>query len=135
MEDLRTSRQIILRVIMFSFEYFKLLLMKAYQDVADNDSMKYEDVEEIFHYYFTAYEKAFKHPHKNIRLETIKNIIGKLPFCEHSGEYNHKFDLEVDDYKELIDKHFKTQYDNCDYSISHFMSGDIRANRLYETMY
>jgi len=131
MEHLRTSRQMILCLIMFSFEYFKLLLIKAYKETGS--SMSYEEVEEIFKYYFDTFEELFGRPHKNIKLKTIENIIEKLPFCEHSS--GSCFDLEVKEYKVLIDQHFKTQYDNCDYSISHFMSGDIRANRFYETGY
>ena len=118
---------------MFSFEYFKLLLKKAYQEVGDTSDMNYKDVERVFNYYFSSYMKTFHKPHKNVKLGTIKELIQKLSLCEHSGEYNHVFELDVDAYKVIIDKHFKTQYDNCDYSISHFMSGDIRANRFYET--
>jgi len=105
--------------------------MKAYKET--DITMSYEEVEGIFEHYFDVFEETFGEHHKNIKLETIKNIIEKLSFCEHSS--GRWFDLEIDDYKILIDQHFKTRYDNCDYSISHFMSGYIRANRLYETIY
>ena len=118
-------------IFMFSFEYFKMLLKKAYED--SNTDMSYEDTEAIFNYYFTTYEKTFNKPHKNLRLETIKNIIQRLSYCERF--YNKEFDLDLESYKIMIDKHFKTQYYNCDYSINHFMSGDIRVNRFYETCY
>ncbi len=120
---------------MFSFEYFKLLLRKAYSDAGSSIDMSYEDVEEIFYFYFATFQKTFDKPHKNVKLITIKDILEKLENCEHSEENGGSFDLDADTYKVLIDKHFKTQYSNCDYSISHFMSGNIRANRYYETSY
>jgi hypothetical protein len=119
---------------MFSFEYFKLLLIKAYHDVGDSINMSYDDVEYIFNYYFNTFKKTFGKPHKNIKLATIKSIIEKLEYCEHSGRQGF-FELDVETYEILIDRYFRTQYTDCDYSISHFMSGDIRANRFYETSY
>lgn len=35
----------------------------------------------------------------------------------------------------LIDQHFQTEYQNCDYRINHFFSGSIRELRFYETCY
>lgn len=118
---------------MFNDEYFKRMLKRAYWDAGGNGIMTYEEVEEIFTYYIATYKKNFGKPHNYLRMETIKDIIVNLSFCEHSN--GNSFDLEIDVYKELIDKHFDTIYKNCDYSISHFMSGDIRANRCYELGY
>lgn len=44
-------------------------------------------------------------------------------------------DMAPETYAELIEQHFKTQYDNCDYNICHFMTEGIRNNRYYETCY
>jgi len=115
----------------FSFEYFKTLLKEAYEE-SDAD-MSYEDAEAIFQYYFATFEKTFHKPHKNLRLETIKSLIQRLPYYDQC--YSGTADLDLETYKILIDQHFKTQYRNCDYSINHFMSGDIRTNRFYETCY
>ena len=38
-------------------------------------------------------------------------------------------------YKAMIDQHFKTQYNSCDYNICHFMTEGIRNNCYYETCY
>ena len=35
-------------------------------------------------------------------------------------------------YFALIDKHFATYYEDCDYNICHFMTDGIRQNRAYE---
>lgn len=43
--------------------------------------------------------------------------------------------LNVDMYRAMIDKHFQTQYKNCDYNICHFMTDGIRNNRFHEVCY
>ena len=43
--------------------------------------------------------------------------------------------LDVDMYRDMIDKHFQTQYQNCDYSICHFMTEGICNNRFHESCY
>ena len=44
-------------------------------------------------------------------------------------------DIDPDCYEDMIDKHFRTRYRNCDYNINHFFSGRIRVLRFYETCY
>lgn len=119
-------------LIMFDFDYFKKMLLVAYKE-ADIKSFTYEEVEWIFSYYITKYKLIFERDHKNLKLQTIINIIRMLPYLDthHSGIA----DIDVEQYKVIIDKHFQVQYENCDYSISHFMSGNIRTNRFYETCY
>lgn len=116
---------------MFSFEYFKTLLKEAY--AGGDADMSYEDAEAIFRYYFAAFELTFHKPHKNLRFDTVRNLIKRLSYCEQDG--SRMFDLDLESYEAIIDQHFKTQYQNCDYGICHFMSGDVRANRYYETCY
>ncbi len=40
---------------------------------------------------------------------------------------------DPDAYYAMIDKHFQTQYQDCDYNICPFMSEEVRNNRFYET--
>ena len=44
-------------------------------------------------------------------------------------------DIDPDCYEDMIDRHFRTRYRNCDYNINHFFSGRIRELRFYETCY
>lgn len=122
---------------MFCIDYFNQLLIKAYKDLQEDGYTYFFDIEEaseIFTYYFETYKNTFGESHKHIKLETLKKLILELPSCAHSAN-DVEFDLDVDTYIDIISQHFKTQYKNCDYSISHFMSGDIRANRVYEVCY
>jgi len=41
------------------------------------------------------------------------------------------YDTEVE-IEKIIDKHFVTEYENCDYNILHFVNGDIIKHRFYE---
>jgi hypothetical protein len=78
--------------------------------------------------FFDLYEeyRGVKHPF--LKNETIKVIIEKMPSDD-------VFEYDVCDYKEIIPKYFETEFINCDYSISHFMSGNIRQMRYYEVCY
>ena len=111
----------------FNFELFKTLAKKAYSTV--DSGYLFEDTLAVFEYYFTQYEAAFNEVHPNIRIEQIQRIIELMP----SSDYNQLCDIEPEYYKPMIDKHFKTQYRNCDYNINHFFSGNIRYLRLCET--
>ena len=95
---------------------------------------------EVCRYYFQTYEDTLHRVHPNIRIGQIKRILEAMPYieggnttyAEGSGK-NGAF--TVGDYKRLTDKHFQTEYHDCDYNINHFFSGDIRLYRYYETIY
>lgn len=93
-----------------------------------------DDVEQIFNYYMSAYKDFTGQNHNQLSINTLKELIYSLPFCTDMNGVG--IDLEPDDYPILIDKHFKTNYGSgCDYSMPHFMSGVIRANRYFEELY
>ena len=50
-------------------------------------------------------------------------------------DYSDEVDILPNDYPALIEAYFSQDFKNCDYSIAHFMSGDIRALRYYEALY
>ena len=41
--------------------------------------------------------------------------------------------IELWEYDDLIEKYFEIDFPDCDYSLTHFLSGKIRKYRLYET--
>lgn len=93
-----------------------------------------DDVEQIFNYYMSAYKNFAGINHKQLTINTLKEIIYNLPLCVNMN--GDAIELKPEDYPILIDKHFKTNYSTgCDYSMPHFMSGTIRANRYYEELY
>ena len=107
---------------------------RAYKKV-DNCPYELAEVLSIFEHYFLRYEQVFRQVHPNIRLEQIKNIIESMPYIENHGESSAGDDITPGDYKKLIDKHFRTQYRNCNYNVNHFFSGDVRLLRYYEELY
>ena len=109
-----------------------MLIRKAY-DRLEEAPYIYEETKEIIHYYFWKYEKATGRPHPNITVDKLVVIIDCMACI--SNEYEN-VDFEPENYQALIDQHFKTRYQKgCDYSISHFFSGDIRLLRYYEVLY
>ncbi len=109
----------------FNIKLFNVLATKAFYRVTGEEKspldFTVEDVLFIFGYYFQIYEYVFREVHPHIRVEQIERIIKAMPH------------FALDSYEVLIDRHFNTQYRNCDYNINHFFSGDIRLMRLYES--
>ena len=88
-----------------------------------------------FRYYFEQYEAYTGAPHPPIRAVQIERIIREMPYIDETDKANSTMDIDPDCYEDMIDKHFRTRYRNCDYNINHFFSGRIRVLRFYETCY
>ena len=114
----------------FNFPLFRTLAARAYSNI-ESPFYTLDKVIAIFAYYFEQYELTFGRIHPNIRMAQIENIIFKMPSMD--DEFTH--DIYAEDYITLIDKHFMTQYRNCNYNINHFFSGDIQLLRFYEELY
>ena len=89
----------------------------------------------VFRYYFEQYETYTGAPHPPIRANQIERIIREMPYIDETDKANSTMDIDPDCYEDMIDKHFRTRYRNCDYNINHFFSGRIRVLRFYETCY
>lgn len=87
-----------------------------------------EDVIECVEYYLSLYKeyRGFEHP--RLKKEQWDDIFCNLFDVD-------VFDLSETNVMDMIDQHFKTLYKNCDYNILHFMSENIRINRMYEVAY
>lgn len=88
----------------------------------------------VFKYYFERYEQEFCLPHPRIRMQQIRDIVERMPYVDQNDFGAYLADVEFEDYKDIIDQHFKTQYRNCDYNINHFFNGRIRELRYHEIM-
>lgn len=77
---------------------------------------------EIINYFTEQYKNKMGSPHPYISTENLKKILAGLPDTPN-GEY-----LDADEYKTIIKLYFEQNFNkgNCDYSIYHFMSGQIR---------
>lgn len=80
--------------------------------------------------YYDAYMKTFQEEHPRLSSSAMDGVISALQSGSDMVD-----GIDFDTYKAIIEQHFKTQYDNCDYNICHFMTEGIRNNRFYEVCY
>lgn len=117
--------------MMFDFERFVTAAKLAYRR-SESNAFSFNEVLQVFQYYFETYELVFGVAHPMISINQITQIIEKMPFINDSGDDDM---LTPEDYPVIIDQHFITKYRDCDYNINHFFSGRIREMRYYETLY
>ena len=98
-----------------------------------NSEYTVDEVLSVFYTYFALYEEWHFDPHPIIRIPQIINIISKMKYAEYMNGV--LIELEPENYRPMIEKHFQTEYKNCDYNINHFFAGKIRAMRYFETCY
>ena len=115
----------------FDFDKFSSITASVYAD----SPYSLAEVLEVFRYYFEQYEAYTGAPHPPIRAVQIERIIREMPYIDETDKAHSTMDIDPDCYEDMIDKHFRTQYRNCDYNINHFFSGRIRELRFYETCY
>lgn len=113
---------------MFDFERFIIAARLAYRRCGGS-AYSFEEVLRVFQYYFETYELIFGEAHPMISIDQIARVITKMPFISDDSI------IAPEDYKIIIDQHFITNYQHCDYNINHFFSGRIREMRYFETLY
>ncbi len=99
-----------------------------------DDTIIAGEIVAIIRYYLKRYKEIMGCPHKEIPQDSFANIIDDLQgysITDNNGEIHSELLCELEAYKPLIDKYFETKLD-CDYSLQHFLSGDIRKNRYFE---
>ena len=116
----------------FDFEIVRRQIIRMYRQSNLNGDRTWtlDAVLEIFQYFYSRYTDNFGVDHPRLKSATILTIINSLPFFDEGMERP----LDPDDYYDLIDSYFQQDFKRCNYSMSHFMSGDIRLYRVYETM-
>lgn len=92
-----------------------------------------EDCINIFRYYYRQYYRIFGEDHPRLSNGTIRRIIEEFPYLW--DDMGRGFDVTPDIYPTLIKGYFEQDFEDCDYSIAHFMSGKIRTLRYFEELY
>lgn len=87
---------------------------------------------EIISYYYSAYQRTFGKDHPRLSSRAMDSVISS--FLSSSDNLD-GLEYDPEAYHAMIDRHFQTQYKDCDYNICHFMSEEVRNNRFYETYY
>ena len=84
---------------------------------------------EIVKTYYEKYREVIGQPHPRLNDKTMMYVITQYLNGFGDGE------TSVQTYRDLIDSHFSTEYrENIDWTIQHFMSGDIRKTLLCHNM-
>lgn len=113
----------------FNPSILKKQIMKSCKAHGVKDSSPFVD---IIGYYYSTYKKTFGKAHPRLSAKAMDSVISS--FLSSSDNLDGlEYDSEA--YHAMIDRHFQTQYQDCDYNICHFMSEGIRNNRFYETCY
>ena len=87
---------------------------------------------DIIKYYYSVYEKTFGKEHPRLSAKAMDSVISS--FLSSSDKLE-GLEYDPDAYYSMIDRHFQTQYQDCDYNICHFMSEEVRKKRFYETCF
>lgn len=83
-------------------------------------------------YFYREYKRINRLNHPRITNEQMYWVMDQL-FCTIENEHVVMF-FDPDECFDYIDEYFRTEYRNCDYSIRHFVSGDIRLYLTYKIM-
>lgn len=91
----------------------------------------------VFRCFYKTYKRYRRTDHPHLTNKTIRDIILRFPYLAADGDtVIDGADLFPKDYVDtLIPKYFEQYFPNCDYSIVHFMSGQIRTIRYFENLY
>lgn len=91
-----------------------------------SDTLSLNETIVVFQRFYKEYETRRGMPHPNLSQAQIKNAVWRIRWDEEGDAYS------LDDYDYLIPGYFRQKFNhNCNYSIIHFLSGNIRANRQY----
>lgn len=115
--------------VKFQLQIVENQIQKVYND--SNCSWSLQDCFDVFSYYFSEYYEIFGKIHPKMRTVTIRKILERLDTVHTRDGEGHA--LYANEYPEIIDLYFDQVFSpDCDYSMAHFTSGDIRLLRCYE---
>lgn len=116
---------------MFNFDVVMRQVESTYKKLSNHMNMSFslEEVKKVFKLFYAYHERYCRYPHPYLRNSSIEWVIENIGSDDNGMEYS------IDDYELMIPLYFRAKFFNCDYSIIHFMSGDIRLLRLYEAPY
>lgn len=93
------------------------------------ESFETAEAIEVVRIYYEKYMEVIGQPHPRLNDKTMMFVVDQ--YLKGFGDGN----TSVQTYRDLIDFHFSTEYrENIDWTIQHFMSGEIREKLLYRNM-
>ena len=80
------------------------------------------DVAHAIQYYLRKYQDYRKDEHPNLKRKQWERVVDTLTNRA----------LPANSWREIIDRHFATDYGDCDYNILHFITEGVIKHRMYE---
>lgn len=111
----------------FNFDILKKQISKSLDHNNVYDSYSRTEITNIIVYFYRRYRDYFGVDHPCINQSCMDNVV-----CDLLSDPSGVSDLSTEYYAPIIDQYFETEL-SCDYRIMHFMSGQVREFRNYET--
>lgn len=111
----------------FDSEILRKQIQKSCKELGIEDASFCIDV---IQYYYEMYAWRFGKEHPRLSSNAMNDVVSAISWGTELI-----VDADSEMYRDMIDKHFDTQYNDCDYNICHFVSGAIRDHRFYEVCY
>lgn len=128
----------------FSFEVLNNQIEKMHKQLIQengeyfNNLYTVEEYQELFKYFYQSYYNYTGHEHTKLKNHHIKAIMESFPYVSEDIYDNIDADVSPEENLTLIDAYFQqpwNKYKDVDPTILHFMSGNIRGLRYFETLY
>lgn len=110
-----------------NYDILKKQISKSLDHNDIYDSYSRTEITNIIVYFYHRYRDYFGVEHPCISQSCMDNVV-----CDLLADPSGVLDISTEIYAPLIDQYFETEL-SCDYRIMHFMSGQIREFRNYET--
>ena len=104
--------------------YFSTFTAKYFDEIENPD-----EIIPAVEYYLERYEEYMGQHHPALKAKQWQTVINNILAFDERGR------IGLEEIEKIIDKHFVTEYENCDYNILHFVSGDIIKHRFFEECY
>ena len=101
--------------------HFSTFTAKYFDEIENPD-----EIIPAVEYYLERYEGYMGQHHPALKVKQWQTVVSNILALDEPEQ------IGLEDIEIIIDKHFVTEYENCDYNILHFVNGDIIKHRFFE---
>lgn len=106
-----------------------------YKDLISVEELyEYDSILSLIDYFQLLYKHYLNKDHPRLSFEQWEHVISGL-LTDLTDEYGGDCEIDVEAESEMMKSYFEVKFNNCNYSLLHYISGDIRKLRYYETGY
>ena len=113
----------------FNFNIFNKQIETVMDGISDRGSIgnfAAQDVKEFFEMYYRIGSAMRGIEPIKLKNEQIEKVVRAIAYIDKV-----EYEPDLDDYEMMIRDYFKQKFEDCDYSINHFISGDVLLMRYY----